>query len=371
VGNTTIEWTNKTWTPIRARVKHNAGQIAQQKQWSSLVQIATEMAGRVGPHCERVSPGCEHCYSENNNSRCLPHNGTGLPFDRRARDLVDVFVDEDILVQPLHWKKPQMIFVCSQTDLFGEWVPELAIRKVMAIIAASPRHTFQVLTKRPERMLAWSQQFKNQQLAADKIAFATDDNDCIPDEWDFDEDFECYIANSISGALGTNGVGWPMRNLWLGVSDEGNQHQRIDVLRNIPAAVRWVSFEPLVFNPGKINLDGIHWAVVGGESDTCLHRRNCRARPMKPNWARSIRDQAAVAKTAFLFKQWGMWAPSKAEPIRGKHTGGGIFVRDDGSWGNQGDWWDGRAEAMDLVGKKAAGRLLDGVLHDEYPEVRQ
>src|SRR5258708_25071222 len=96
-----IEWTDASWSPIRARVKPDAGQIAADKCYISLVHIADRMAGHVGPHCEPVSPGCDNCYSEANNGRCLPSNGTGLPFDRRARDLVDIFVDENILPQPL------------------------------------------------------------------------------------------------------------------------------------------------------------------------------------------------------------------------------------------------------------------------------
>ena len=118
----TIEWTDASWTPIRARVKQDAAAIAEAKGYTSLVQIAEKMAGHVGPHCERISPGCENCYSCTNNARGLTHNGTRLPFDRRARDLVDIVLDDHILTQPLSWRKPRKIFVCSQTDLWGSWV---------------------------------------------------------------------------------------------------------------------------------------------------------------------------------------------------------------------------------------------------------
>ena len=101
---TGIEWTDSTWSPIRARVRLDAADIAGAKGYRSLVSIAEKMAGRVGQHCEHVSPGCEHCYAETNNHRCLPGNGTGLPYDRRSRDLVEVFVDEKVLLQPLKWK---------------------------------------------------------------------------------------------------------------------------------------------------------------------------------------------------------------------------------------------------------------------------
>lgn len=115
-----ISWTEASWTPIRAIVKNDAAEIAKAKGYTSLVQIAARMAGHIGPHCERVSAGCGQgdqggCYSEANNSRCLPSNGTGLPFDRRSRDLITPIVDNHILHQPLHWKKGRMIFVCSQT----------------------------------------------------------------------------------------------------------------------------------------------------------------------------------------------------------------------------------------------------------------
>lgn len=116
-----IEWTDATWSPLRARVKRDAAAIATAKGFTSLVQIAGKMAGRVGPHCEKVSPECEHCYSETTNRRCLPVNGTGLPFDRRSRELIEPFIDENILAEPIRWKTPRRIFVESQSDLFGEW----------------------------------------------------------------------------------------------------------------------------------------------------------------------------------------------------------------------------------------------------------
>src|SRR6185437_2404782 len=122
---TGIEWTDSTWSPIRVRVRADAAEIARAKGYTSLVAIAEKMAGHVGTHCEHVSPGCEHCYAETNSHRCLPGNGTGLPYARRSRDLVEAFVDEKILLQPLQWKpametkRPRLIFVENQSDLFG------------------------------------------------------------------------------------------------------------------------------------------------------------------------------------------------------------------------------------------------------------
>ena len=106
----------------------------------------------------------------------------------------------------------------------------------------------------------------------------------------------------------------------------------------------------------------IHQVIVGGESGP-------GARPLHPDWARSIRDQCQAAGVSFFFKQWGAWVPSAAKPIRGNHTGGGIFLKRDGCYGDQGAWWDGNAEALDKVGKKQAGRLLDGREWNEMPEV--
>ena len=114
---TGIEWTDATWSPLRARVKPDAAEIARAKGYRSLVQIAEKMVGRAGPHCEHKSDGCNHCYSGTNNGRCLPSNGTGLPFDRRSRDLIETFVDENILLQPLKWAAPRKIFVENQSDL--------------------------------------------------------------------------------------------------------------------------------------------------------------------------------------------------------------------------------------------------------------
>jgi protein gp37 len=152
MGKSSIEWTDYTWSPIRARVKVDAGEIAATNGFHSLVHIATKMAGHVGPHCEHVSPGCELCYSGTNNHRCLPANGTGLPFDRRSRDLVDVYLDEKILLQPLKWKTPRKCFVENQSDLFGEFVPDELIDRVFAVMALTRHITYQVLTKRAERM---------------------------------------------------------------------------------------------------------------------------------------------------------------------------------------------------------------------------
>jgi protein gp37 len=400
-----IEWTDATWTPIRARVKQMAEQIATEKGYTSLIKIARRgaMEKRVGPHCERVSPGCEHCYSETNNSRCLPNNGTGLPFDRRARELVDIFVDEKILAQPLHWRQPKKVFVCSQTDLFGEWVPDDVIDRVFAVMqhAVSRGHVFQVLTKRAGRMRDY---FDDSTLYGRLLKRL----DIVRAEW-----------NKLPVIPLSDPHRFSLLNVWLGVSveDQKRADERIPLLLQTPAAVRWISAEPLlgpvdlyrwlnilwqcsgcreyfsdslpldkkcpscgrigywtgshIFNgnPGRKHCQrgsGIDWVVAGGESGP-------GARPMHPDWLTSLRDQCTAAAVPFLFKQWGEWAP--VGPVKARQA----YVCE--SCGQSGDFIKENLEhhhAMTghkdgfqnvyRVGKKAAGRMLDGREWNEYPE---
>ncbi len=396
---TGIEWTDSTWSPIRARVRLDATAIALEKGYTSLVQIAERMAGRVGQHCEHVSPGCEHCYAETNNHRCLPGNGTGLPYDRRSRDLIKVFVDTKVLLEPLKWKpmltpvgqggsiqevrpRPRRIFVENQSDLFGKWVTDEMLDRVFAVMALCPQHVFQVLTKRPERMLAYLGRFLTGAEWASHLSELVDEDD-IPL---FGEDVECGIANTINGVLADGyNVGWPMKNVWLGVSVENQAaaDERIPLLLQTPAAVRFISAEPLlgpvdlehciVERQGggdaddeietwwKSALDGsdiwhsddgavsdgpdygkLNWVICGGESGP-------GARPMNPDWARSLRDQCAAAGVSFFFKQWGEWAPTDFEI-----SNTGFTIPGDG--------------AMARVGKKAAGALLDGWEWKQFPD---
>src|ERR1043166_3823667 len=131
--NSKIEWTDASWTPIRAR------------------NLKT---GKIGWHCEHVTSGCEFCYAENMNKRL----GTGLSFKPGHRKDIQIFLDETMLLAPLRWKKPRMIFVCSMTDAFADFVKDEWLDKMFAVMALCPQHTFQVLTKRPERMREWSLQ---------------------------------------------------------------------------------------------------------------------------------------------------------------------------------------------------------------------
>lgn len=233
MSTTAIEWTDFSWNPIRARNKET---------------------GKVGWHCEKVSSGCANCYSERFNMRGLPNGGTGLSYTRDSRDKVEMFLDDRILQQPLHWKKPRKIFVCSMTDLFHESVPDEFIDKVFDVIANSGRHTYQILTKRPERAVQY---------------------------------FKCLA------------IIWPLPNVWLGVSIENReQTKRIDSLRKCPAAVRFISFEPLLSAITNVDLTGIHWAIVGGESGP-------KARPCDLKWIEAIVDQCKAASVPVFVKQVG------------------------------------------------------------------
>jgi protein gp37 len=369
--NTSIEWTDATWSPIRARVRQDAAEIAKAKGYNSLVSIAAKMAGHVGPHCERVSHGCDNCYAETNNHRCLPSNGTGLPYDRRSRDLVEHFVDEKILLQPLKWKLPRNIFVINQSDLFGEWVTDEQIDLVFAVMALCQRHTFQVLTKRSERLLEHFQ----------SIPFGG--NDGAHDTWQY----RIAKAWSTWGDHKPNWTGtplatlegmmrWPLSNVWLGVSVENQEtaDERIPLLLKTPATVRFVSAEPLL---GPITLTALHfnneveidalngthgvyrplqgtnakltWVIDGGESGP-------GARPAPPEWFRQIRDDCAAAGVAYFHKQNGNWSPS---PLGSSPR---TKVQDV-------PVGDGTHHRLFHVGKKAAGALLDGELIQQFPEV--
>jgi protein gp37 len=195
--------------------------------------------------CTKVSPGCKHCYAETFSERWrgIP----GHPYEQGF----DLRLWPDRLDLPLTWKKPRTIFVNSMSDLFHENVPFSFIRRVFRTMEKASWHIFQVLTKRSERM-----------------ARITPKLDLPP-------------------------------NAWLGVSIEASKYLwRADDLREVPAAVRFLSVEPLLGPLGAVNLSGINWVIVGGESGP-------GARPMDPEWAREIRDQCVNARVPFFFKQWG------------------------------------------------------------------
>lgn len=199
--------------------------------------------------CSKVSPGCKHCYAERMAARL---KAMGL---HAYRDGFKLTLQPQALDIPLRWRKPRLIFVNSMSDLFHKEVPKLFIDSVFDTMEQADWHTYQVLTKRSSLMAR-------------------------------------YLRNRYRGFLAP-------AHIWLGVSVEDAKNVvRIKHLHAAPAAVKFVSFEPLIGPVGTVDLKGIHWAIVGGESGP-------RARPMLEEWATEIRDQCRKAKVAFFFKQWG------------------------------------------------------------------
>ncbi len=239
--------------------------------------------------CTRVSPGCDNCYAVTM-SRRLEHMGVekyaGLVNEGKGHFNGRVRLHYDTLELPLRWRKPRKVFVNSMSDLFHEQVPLDFIRRVFDVMAEASEHTFQLLSKRGTRL---------RELAPE--------------------------------------LDWPA-NVWMGVSVEHDKvinragerpTDRIDDLRAAPASVRFLSCEPLLGPLPDLDLAGIHWVIVGGESGH-------RARPMRPEWVSDIREQCDRAGVPFFFKQWGAFD-----------------------------------EAGRRVGKSRAGRRLDGATHDGFP----
>jgi protein gp37 len=214
----TIEWTDATWNPVRG--------------------------------CTKISPGCKHCYAETfaERFRGVP----GHPYEQGF----DLRLVPEKLAEPLRWSSPKTVFVNSMSDLFHERVPEEYIEQVARVMERANWHTYQVLTKRSERL---------RDLLASKISFAS-----------------------------------KLKHIWWGVSVEDCKYgvPRIAHLQQSPAAVRFLSIEPLLEDVQKLDLKGIDWVIVGGES-------GAGARPMREEWVSSIRQQCQAAHVPFFFKQWG------------------------------------------------------------------
>jgi protein gp37 len=256
-----IEWTDATWNPVTG--------------------------------CTKVSPACAHCYIER--TPAFRINGR-----RFVKGATDVRLHDDRLDQPLKWRKPRRVFVNSLSDLFHNEVSDQFISLVFAAMALSPQHTFQVLTKRPQRMCAYLQEMTS------------------------DPDAYCFAwAREYFDTERTLREIWPLPNVWLGVSVE-NQHfadERIPLLLQTPAAVRFISAEPLLGPLDLRNLRGgtfdaitgcvdrerlnvwdktarLDWVICGGESGP-------KVRPTDPEWVRVIREECSAAGVPFFFKQWG------------------------------------------------------------------
>jgi protein gp37 len=369
MGKTTeISWTDSTWSPIRARVKMDAPSIAKVKGYSSLVEIAMKMRGRVGQHCEHVSPGCKHCYAETNNHRCLPANGTGLPYDRRSRDLVEAFVDEKVLMQPLKWRpikeqtaaeevvgsyhlRPRRIFVENQSDLFGEWISD-AMRDRVCAVGILSGHILQFLTKRAENMRRYFSNPETGNRIQDQVAELTED----------------YA------------FAWPYPNFWLGVSVENQTaaDARIPILISTPAAVRFISAEPLLeavsvagyfrpMFPGDAPQwkrgSGLDWVICGGESGS-------KARPMSSSWADDVRQQCETAGAAFFHKQNGEFVDAGHEEFGQLPTAKYVYINSAGiPWGDNVPL-DENSDVLTMkrVGRNRAGDTLFGKQYHQFPK---
>ncbi|MEW2578415.1 DUF5131 family protein [Streptomyces syringium] len=336
VNSTKIEWTDRTWNPITG--------------------------------CTKISPGCDNCYAETIAERFRGTAAFPAGFDVRVRP--------GKMNDPLTWRKPSRVFVNSMSDLFHADVDQAWVAEVFAVMAAAGKHSFQLLTKRHARMRhllndsAWVKQVRSRALGKGLPAGA----------WQ-----------------------WPIRNVWLGVSVENQQWAdiRIPALLGTPAAVRFLSCEPLLgpvdlsawmpagfaswrcqgpdcgrfytgpaqkacpdcnregywtgshTGNGRPNGQPLSWVIVGGESGR-------GARPMAPQWAMALRDQCTGADVPFFFKQFGEYAPTGYLVIGG--NGKGTLLA-----GDPVDELGHRVE-MRRVGKKAAGRELDGRTWDEFPK---
>jgi len=336
---TKIEWTDATWNPITG--------------------------------CSVVSPGCTNCYAMKlAGTRLRNHpSRAGLTQDTKAGPVWtgEVRFNEKTLLEPLKWSRPRMIFVVAHGDLFAEQVPDEWIDQIFAVMALCPQHVFQILTKRPERM-------RDYFLSNPRVRWETVISTLSSNSWD--------------PVLAT----WPLPNVWLGVSveDQKRADERIPLLLQTPAAIRWISAEPLL---GPVDLDCpdidwmllpegngiignklvIDWVVAGGESGS-------GARPSHPDWFRSLRDQCAAAAIPFLFKQWGNWAPDEGpmsehrDPIMDGAAQCAVYGQSGWQFfenGYQPPIDSGVGQWVYRISKKAAGRHLDGILHDGFPSTER
>jgi protein gp37 len=292
MSNTRIEWTRRTWNPVTG--------------------------------CTKISPGCKHCYAERMSKRLAGR--FGYPTD----DPFSVTTHPDRLIEPLHWKKPSMIFVCSMGDLFHDDVPFEYIAAVFGVMAECSRHTFQLLSKRPEKVLGFFKWIECQKPSFHSRGIHRGVKFYAAKVYDI-KGISTFQVSSEEWA-------WPLPNVWVGVTaeDQDMLDKRIPILLRIPASVRFVSCEPLL---GPIDLSeyfirfrcfeckneeifsthscpkcgssvagnqhfspSLDWVIAGGEGGP-------GARPMHPDWARSVRDQCIAAQVPFFFKKWGRYAP--------------------------------------------------------------
>lgn len=353
--STKIEWTNETWNPTTG--------------------------------CTKVTQGCKNCYAKRLAPKVFAGQTITVNGVTRPREFEDVLVHHDRLDMPLRWRSPKRVFVNSMSDLFHKDIPDQFITDVFGIMALAHWHTFQVLTKQPQRMVEYLSRGDHGVIAQFE---ALQRNGGISTK----RVFSALDVKRRDGILWE----WPLPNVWLGVSveDQATADERIPLLLQTSAAVRFLSCEPLL---GPINIekftgeghcpnaddathcvhwwDGagepccrcrqiapIDWVIAGGESGP-------KSRPSHPDWFRSLRDQCAATDVPFFFKQWGEWWPIAQMPNG--------YLDEENNNPKPRDscviQLDGRVEfdfpkgAMSCykVGKKASGRMLDGVEHMEYP----
>jgi protein gp37 len=354
--STAIEWADATWNPVTG--------------------------------CDRVSAGCDNCYAMALAKRL---KAMGSPKYQRDGDPAasgpgfGLTTHEAALAVPFGWARPRRVFVNSMSDLFHPRVPGEFIARVFAVMAMAKQHTFQVLTKRPARMRA----------------FLTDQCRCgcghAPGahlrsqmSWAGAPHSPTYVDGVVAREVGERP--WPLPNVWLGASVEDQRWAgvRVPALLGTPAAVRFVSCEPLL---GPVDLSawlelGLHWVIVGGESGP-------GARPTHPGWARGLRDQCLAAGVPFFFKQWGEWGPApwrvpmrnpaagdaelavakakaEAEQARATHVypvwADQLGHQPVQPWSGERTTLPDTHAAMRRWGKRRAGRKLDGQTWDQFPQ---
>jgi protein gp37 len=281
---------------------------------------------------------------------------------------------DDQLPVPTRWRQPKRIFVGDRGDLFHEAVPDGFVMDVWRIMALSHLHKFLLLTKRPDRMAAWVAKWADVRFEDDwepKLARgpqATREAHHEGRAQLFADMIERWGEPPAGAAFPTydwaEGMrGWPtvLPHVWLGTSVcTAAEKGKIDQLRAIPAAHRFLSIEPLLEDLGELDLTGIDWVIVGGESGP-------RARPMHPQWARNVRDQCVAAAVPFFFKQWGQWLPMD-QPW--EQDSPKALERPDERWLNFAGGHGFHGEAVwrvRSVGAKRAGRELDGCEWDQVP----
>ncbi len=317
--------------------------------------------------------GCGNCYAKQLLDTRMRANPTseryGLPFER-------VLVHWNRFAQPLRWGRPRRIFVNSLSDVFHEDVPDEAIDLSFAVMAITPRHTYQLLTKRPERMRRYLRGLTAERLTV-ALHRSTQKGGALYG-WVDCNGYDCYGDDECAERIAARG-GPPYGNVHIGVSVSTNDDGwRVEMQRDVAALgwLVWGSFEPLLGQIDPSHLSGLNWLVVGGESETPARPKAPRARPMHPVWARDIRDTALALGIPYFFKQWGCW-----QPRMWKHDGATHALAVDGEFlafdhlPNSIERADGPPEdrrgwqAFAYVGKHEAGRELDGRTWDDYPRI--